>query len=83
MADFDATENCQSSVNETIKHCDVADNCKSFLNEIIKNDIRSSDVIKFNSKEKHSMRLVDFFKELLDKNVFCDLDLTAAIDGTK
>lgn len=51
--------------------------------QVIKNDIKNSDAVKINSKEKHAVYLMENLKELLDENLFCDVDLVAVDDDTK
>lgn len=61
----------------------VENNSERHLNQVIKNDIKNSDAVKINSKEKHAVHLMENLKELLDENLFCDIDLIAVDDDTK
>lgn len=58
-------------------------NVQKELNNVVRNDIKNGDAVKINSKQKHSLRFLENFKNLLDQNSFCDVDLIAVIDGTK
>lgn len=55
---------------------------KSCLNEVVKNDIKNYNH-KVNSKQKHSIRLMENLKNLLHENLYCDVDLIAGADNTR